>query len=57
MVNLMIEVIGWMIVIGISYLTLKKIFFRKKIDKNELFLDSKEIDHYGPFSGSFKNKK
>ena len=53
----MIEVIGWTVVSGILYLLVKKIFVRKKIDKNEIFLDSKEIDHYGPFSGSFNNKK
>jgi len=26
-------------------------------DKNQIVLDSKEIEHYGPFSGSFKHKK
>ena len=57
MVILMIEVLGWLLVVGFHSLVLKKIFFRKKIDKNEIVLDSKEIEHYGPFSGSFKHKK
>lgn len=57
MVILMIEVLGWLLVVGFLSLVLKKIFFRKKIDKNEIVLDSKEIEHYGPFSGSFKHKK
>ena len=53
----MIEVVGGMLVVGFFCLVLKKIFFRKKVDKNEIVLDSKEIEHYGPFSGSFKYKK
>ena len=57
MVILMIEVLGCMIVIGFFYYILKKVFFRKKVDKNEIVLDSNEIEHYGPFSGSFKHKK
>lgn len=57
MVSLMIEVLGWLLVVGFFFLVLKKIFFRKKVDKNEIILDSKEIEHYGPFSGSFKHKK
>ena len=54
---LMIEVLGWLLVVGFLSLLLKKIFFRKKFDKNEIVLDSKEIEHYGPFSWSFKYKK
>ena len=57
MVILMIEVLGWLLVVGFLSLVLKKIFFRKKVDKNEIVLDSKEIEHYGPFSRSFKHKK
>ena len=54
---LMIEVLGWLLVVGFLSLVLKKTFFRKKVDKNEIVLDSKKIEHYGPFSGSFKHKK
>ena len=57
MVILMIEALGWLLVVGFFSLVLKKIFFRKKVDKNVIVLDSKEIEHYGPFSGSFKHKK
>ena len=57
MVILMIEVLGWLLVVGFISLVLKKIFFRKKVDKNEIVLDSKEIKYTGPFSGSFKHKK
>ena len=57
MVILMIEVLGWLLVVGFFSLLLKKIFFRKKFVKNEIVLDSKEIEHYGPFSWSFKYKK
>lgn len=57
MVISMIEVLGWTAVIILLYVAIKKIFFRKKINKNELILDSKEIEHLGPFSGSFKYKK
>ena len=57
MVILMIEVLGWLLVVGFLSLVLKKTFFRKKVDKNEIVLDSKKIEHYGPFSGSFKHKK
>ena len=53
----MIEVLGWTVVIIMLYVAIKKIFFSKKINKNELILDSKEIEHLGPFSGSFKYKK
>tara|TARA_B100001093_G_C26405529_1_gene833176 strand:- start:436 stop:600 length:165 start_codon:yes stop_codon:yes gene_type:complete len=53
----MIEVLGWLLVVGFLSLVLKKTFFRKKVDKSEIVLDSKEIQHYGPFSGSFKYKK
>ncbi|MDA0754047.1 MAG: hypothetical protein O3A49_05160 [Candidatus Marinimicrobia bacterium] len=53
----MIEVLGWTVVIILLSVAIKKIFFRKKINKNELILDSKEIEHLGPLSGSFKYKK
>jgi hypothetical protein len=53
----MIEVLGRLLVVGFFFLVLKKIFFKKKVDKNEIILDSKEIEHYRPFSGSFKHKK
>lgn len=53
----MIEVLGWTVVTMVLYVAIKKIFFRKKINKNELILDTKEIEHLGPFSGSFKYKK
>jgi len=53
----MIEVLGWLLVVGFLSVVLKKIFFRKKVDNNEIVLDSKKIKHYGPFSGSFKHKK
>tara|TARA_B100000767_G_scaffold81543_1_gene78402 strand:- start:215 stop:376 length:162 start_codon:yes stop_codon:yes gene_type:complete len=53
----MIEVLGCLLVVGFFSLVLKKIFFRKKVDKNEIVLNSKDIKHSGPFSGSFKYKK
>jgi len=53
----MIEVLGWLLVVGFLSLVLKKTFFRKKVDKNQIVLDRKKIEHYGPFSGSFKHKK
>ena len=53
----MIEIIGWMAVALIIYKVIKKIFFRKKTIKSEIILDSKEIEHYGPFSGCFRYKK
>ena len=53
----MIEVLGWMIVVGFFCYILKNIFFRKKVDKNEIVLNSNDIKHSGPFSGSFKYKK
>ncbi|MDA9041232.1 hypothetical protein N9I03_05885 [Gammaproteobacteria bacterium] len=52
----MIEVLGWMIVVGFFCYILKKIF-RKKVDKNEIVLNSNDIKHSGPFSGSFRYKK
>ncbi len=53
----MIELIGWAATILIFYKIIKKIFFRKKVTKNEIILDSEEMNHFGPFSGSFKFKK
>jgi len=53
----MIEVIGWIMVTTSCYLILKRLFFKKKIIKNNIILDSKQIDHLGPFSGGFKFRK
>lgn len=51
----MAEFIGWFLIILCLYLLLKKIIFKKKKDPNEIILDRNFLDHYGPFSGSYKN--
>lgn len=53
----MIELIGWAATILIFYKIIKKIFFKRKVIKNEIILDSYEMNHFGPFSGSSKFKK
>ena len=57
MVNQMIEVVGWLAVVGFILAITKKIFHKKKTNKNEIILDNKDFDHLGPFSGNFKDKK
>ena len=51
----MAEFIGWFLIILCLYLLLKKIISKKKKDPNEIILDRNFLDHYGPFSGSYKN--
>ena len=53
----MVEFVGYIAVsllIVCLILGIKKIFFKKKGYKDEIIID-KDIGHYGPFSGSFKN--
>ena len=56
-VNQMIEVVGWLLVVGFILVIIKKLFHRKKPNTNEIILDNKDFDHFGPFSGNFKYKK
>jgi hypothetical protein len=52
----MIEIIGWSLVLIISYKITRRLF-RKKIIKNEIILDKKQMQHYGPFTGSINLKE
>jgi len=57
---MLFEISGWLLMlflIIIFYRIFKNLFFKKKINKNEILLNSKDIKHSGPFSGSFKYKK
>ena len=57
---MLFEISGWLlmlVLIIIFYRIFKNLFFKKKINKNEIVLNSKDIKHSGPFSGSFKYKK
>ena len=57
---MLFEISGWLLMlllIIIFYRIFKNLFFKKKINKNEIVLNSKDIKHSGPFSGSFKYKK
>ena len=57
---MLIEFMGWLFVIFlviIFYRTFRFLFKKKKVSRNEIILNSKDIKHSGPFSGSFKYKK
>jgi len=57
---MLFDISGWLLMlflIIIFYRIFKNLFFKKKINKNEILLNSKDIKHSGPFSGSFKYKK
>lgn len=57
---MLIEFMGWLFVIfliTIFYRILGFLFKKKKVSKNEIILNSKDIKHSGPFSGSYKYKK
>ena len=57
---MLIEFMGWLFVIFlviIFYRTFRFLFKKKKVSKNEIILNSKDIKYSGPFSGSFKYKK
>jgi len=57
---MLVEFMGWLFVIFlviIFYRTFRFLFKKKKVSKNEIILNSKDIKYSGPFSGSFKYKK
>ena len=57
---MLVEFMGWLFVIfliTIFYRTLRFLFKKKNVSRNEIILNSKDIKHSGPFSGSFKYKK
>ena len=57
---MLVELMGWLFVIfliTIFYRTFRFLFKKKKVSRNEIILNSKDIKHSGPFSGSFKYKK
>ena len=54
---MLVEFMGWLFVIFliiIFYQTFRFLFKKKKVSKNEIILNNKDIKHSGPFSGSFK---
>tara|TARA_B100000787_G_scaffold137652_1_gene106499 strand:+ start:480 stop:665 length:186 start_codon:yes stop_codon:yes gene_type:complete len=54
------ELIGWAIAIFllvIIFSLLRKIFFGKKVNKNDILMSDSYMNHLGPFSGRFKFKK
>ena len=57
---MLFDISRWLLMlflIIIFYRIFKNLFFKKKINKNEILLNSKDIKHSGPFSGSLKYKK
>ena len=53
------ELIGWAIAIFllvIIFSLLRKIFFGKKANKNDILMSDSDVNHLGPFSGQFKFK-
>ena len=57
---MLVEFMGWLFVIfliTIFYRTLRFLFKKKNVSRNEIILNTKDIKHSGPFSGSFKHKK
>jgi len=53
------ELIGWAIAIFllvIIFSLLRKIFFGKKVNKNDILMSDSDVNHLGPFSGQFKFK-
>ena len=57
---MLVEFMGWLFVIlliTIFYQPFRFLFKKKKVSRNLIILNSKDIKHSGPFSGSFKYKK
>ena len=57
---MLVEFMGYLFVIfliTIFYRTLRFLFKKKNVSRNEIILNTKDIKHSGPFSGSFKYKK
>jgi len=57
---MLVEFMGWLFVIfliSIFYQTFRLLFKKNKVSRNGITLNSKDIKHSGPFSGSFKYKK
>jgi len=57
---MLIDILGWLFLlffITILYRTFRYLLIKKKYNRNEIILNSKDIEHSGVFLRGFKYKK